>query len=393
MIYNKEKNAFKKTPTIVLYILLGMGLSIGLYTCERLTNHLPLYQKDVEDVSAGSIYTMDVKLKKSGCYEIGLASDERVFGLKYQFDGIYNLKFFDDKHRLLDEKNITKGRGIQYYSDTTYSELLLDVIEAPLKKHNTVTLELTMIRPEKVLQKSDHDFYFYVDYTTDQICGKRYEEYLEAKRIKNLTIDTKENNETLIPLYKALVDKNLETVKQTISSGTSADVKMIGDRTPLHFSSYVNDAATSEYLIKQGADIEAVDIHQRTPMYYALENNATNVVRLLIEHNATLPELVGFTGKNVMLDDNGAPPFFYAVCSEMLEMADILSTHKDVDIHQMYRNRNVYAYASICDDQVVKNKIQQEIHEANVKKMRQYLDKYGLKAKRKYNKIQFEEKR
>jgi hypothetical protein len=125
-------------------------------------------------------------------------------------------------------------------------------------------------------------------------------------------------------------------------------------------------------------------------MYYALENNATDAVRLLMEHNATLPELVGFSGKNVMLNDTGAPPFFYAVCSEMFEIADLLSTHKDVDIHQMYRNRNVYAYASICVDQVVKNKMQEEIHETKVKKLEQYLDKYGLKAKRKYNKIQFE---
>lgn len=391
MSNNKEKKAFQKIPSIVLYILLGMGLSIGLYTCERLTNHLPLYQQDLKDVSVGSVHNMDVKFKKSGCYEIGLASDEAVFRvLKYQFNGEYNLKFFDDKHKLLEEKNITKGRGIQYYSDTTYSELLLDVIEAPFKNNNAVTVELTMIRPEKVLQKSDHEFYFYVDYTTDQICGKRYEEYIEAKHIKNLTIDTEEINETLIPLYKALMDKNLETVKQIINSGISANVKMIGNRTPLHFSSYVNDAPTSEYLIQKGADIEAVDIHQRTPMYYALENNATNEVRLLMENNATLPELVGFTGKNVMLDDNGAPPFFYAVCSEMFELADLLSTHKDVDIHQMYRNQNVYAYASFCDDQVVKNKIQQEIHEANVKKMRQYLDKYGMKAKRKYHEIQFD---
>ncbi len=390
MTNNKDKNAFKKIPPIVLYILLGMGLSIGLYTCERLTNHLPLYQQDLKDVSAGSIHTMDVKFKKSGCYEIGLASDEPFFELTYQFNGFYNLKFFDKKHRLLDERNITKGRGIQYYSDTTYSELLLDVIEAPFKKHNAVTVELTMLRPEKFFKELDQEFYFYVDYTTDQICGKRYEEYLEVQRIKKLTIDTEENNETLIPLYKALMDKNLETVKQIINSGISTNVKMIGDRTSLHFSSYVNDAVTSAYLIKQGADIEAVDIHQRTPMYYALENNSTNTVRLLMEHNATLPELVGFTGKNVMLNDTGTPPFFYAVCSEMFEMADLLSTHKDVNIHQMYRNQNIYAYASFCDDQVVKNKIQQEIHEANVKRMRQYLDKYGLKAKRKYNKIQFD---
>lgn len=376
---------------IGLYILLGMTLSMLLYAFGRLTNHLPLYQQDLKDVSAGSVHKIDVKFKKAGCYEIGLASDEAVFRvLKYQFNGEYNLKIFDDQHRLLEDKNITKQRGIQYYSDTTYSELLLDVIEAPFKKHNAVTVQLTMIRPEKVLQELDHEFYFYVDYTTDQICGQRFEEYMEAQRVKNLTIETEETNETLKQLYKALMDKNLEIIKQIINSGTSADVKMIGNRTPLHFSSYANDALTSQYLIKQGADIETVDIHQRTPMYYALENNATDAVRLLMEHNATLPELVGFSGKNVMLNDTGAPPFFYAVCSEMFEIADLLSTHKDVDIHQMYRNRNVYAYASICVDQVVKNKMQEEIHETKVKKLEQYLDKYGLKAKRKYNKIQFE---
>ena len=356
---------------IGLYVLLGFTLSVLFYAFERLTNHLPMYQQDLKDVSAGSVHKIDVKFKKAGCYEIGLASDEAVFRvLKYQFNGEYNLKIFDDQHRLLEDKNITKQRGIQYYSDTTYSELLLDVIDTPFKKHRNVTVELTIIKPEKIFSESDNDFYFYVDYTKDHICGKRYDEYMEAYRIKNLIIDTQETNETLKPLYKALMGKNLETVKQIINSGTSANVKMIGNRTPLHFSSYVNDAPTSEYLIKKGADIEAVDIHQRTPMYYALENNATDAVRLLMEHNATLPELVGFSGKNVMLTDTGAPPFFYAVCSEIFEMADLLSTHKDVDIHQMYRNQNIYAYASFCDDQVVKNKTQEEIHEANVKRMR-----------------------
>lgn len=355
---------------------------------------MPLYQQDLKDVSAGSsVHKIDVKFQKAGCYEIGLASDERVFGLKYQFNGEYNLKIFDDKHRLLDDKNITKRRGIQYYSDTTYSELLLDVIEAPFKKHNAVTVELTMIRPEKVFQKSDHEFYFYVYYTTDQICGKRFEEYMEAKRIENLTIDTQETNETLKPLYKALMDKDSETVKQIINSGTSANVKMIGNRTPLHFSSYVNDAPTSEYLIKQGADIEAVDIHQRTSMYYALENNATDTVRLLMEHNATLPELVGFTGENVMLNNDGAPPFFYAVCSEMFEMADLLSTHKDVDINQMYNNgnENIYAYAPLCINYVMRNVSQEVIRNGKVKKIEQYLEtKYGMKSRRIHHEIQFE---
>lgn len=378
---------------IGLYILLGFTLSVLFYAFERLTNHLPMYQQDLKDVSAGSVHKIDVKFKKAGCYEIGLASDERVFGLAYQFNGEYNLKIFDDKHRLLDDKNITRRRGVQYYSDTTYSELLLDVIEAPFKNHNAVTVQLTMIRPEKVLQELDHEFYFYVDYTTDQICGKRFEEYMEAQRVKNLTIDSEETNETLKPLYKALMDKNLEIVKQIINSGTSANVKMIGNRTPLHFSSYVNDAPTSEYLIKKGADIEAVDMHQRTPMYYALENNATNVVRLLMEHNATLPELVGFTGKNVRLNDTGAPPFFYAVCSEMFEMADLLSTHKDVDIHQMYNNgnENIYAYLPLCINYVMRNVSQEPIRNAKVKKIEQYLEtKYGMKSRRIRHEIQFE---
>ncbi len=382
---------------IGLYILLGLILSILLYAFERLTNHLPLYQQDLKNVSASSIHKMDIKFKKAGCYEIGLSSDERVFGLTYQFNGEYNLKIFDDQHKLLEEKNITKGRGVQYYSDTTYSELLLDVIEAPFKNNNAVTIELTMLRPEKVLQELNHEFYFYVDYTTDQICGKRFEDYMEAKRIKNLTIDTQETNKTLKPLYKALMGKNLETVKQIINSGISAKVKMIGDRTPLHFSSYINDTATSEYLIKQGVNIEAVDIHQRTPMYYALENNATNVVRLLMEHNATLPELVGFSGKNVMLNNHGAPPFFYAVCSEMFELADLLSTHKDVDIHQMYNKNsdNVYAYLPLCINQVARNKTQRELREAKVKKLEQYLEnRYGMTYKSKPNKgIKFDKEK
>ena len=356
---------------------IGVTLSIALYAYERLIDHLPMYSVDMDKTEVNSTYTIDTHLRKDGCYELGLASDEQIFS-KDNFDGEYKLEFYN-KNELLDTHVVSKARALRFYSDTDYSQVIFDVVKVPLKRYSGLRVKLTILRPETVFKKlTDSSAYFYINYAPDLMCGKELEDYREQVRIKNLTIDTEETNTSLVPLYQALKDKDTKEVKKIITSGIPVNVKMIGERTPLHFSAYENDRATSEYLLEAGANMEAEDIHKRTPLYYAIENNATQTAKLLLEKNAKIPELVGFTGKNVKLKSDGAPAFFYASCSEMFEMAELLLQDERIDKNQIYKDYNAFAYAVICVNQVVFNFEQGKVRDEKRKKVEFFLGEHGL---------------
>jgi len=368
----------KSLKVTLFYVVIGFILSIVLYAYGRLTDHLPEHSVDIDKTEANSKYEIDTHLRKDGCYEIGLASDERIFS-KDTFDGEYKLTFYS-KGKLLEERTVSKLRALRFYSDTDYSQIIFDVIKVPLKGHGKLTVKLTMLRPETVFNTlEDPSLYFYINYAPDLMCGKELKEYREEKRIKNLTIDTQETNETLKPLYKALKDKNLKDVTKIIESGVSVNVKMIGERTPLHFSAYENDKKTSDYLLHVGADMEAEDIHKKTALYYAIENNATQTASLLLDKKAKLPKLVGFTGKNVRLTDDGAPPLFYAACTEMFDIAELLMKDKRVDKNQMYKRRNVFAYSTSCVNQRTSTFAEKKIYDEKVERVRFFLTKHGFK--------------
>ena len=255
----------------------------------------------------------------------------------------------------------------------------------------SLLVELTMLRPESVFSTlEDPSLYFYMNFAPDLMCGKELLEYREQKRINNLTIDTQEINETLKPLYKALKDKNLKDVKKIIESGISVNVRMIGERTPLHFSAYENDARTSDYLLDVGANIEAKDIHKRTPLYYAIENNSTKTASLLLNKKVKIPELVGFTGMNVRLRDNGAPALFYAACTEMFDMAELLLKEKNVNKNQVYRGSSLYTYIGACANIITNTFEKKKIRDAKVKRIRSFLDTYELNHGSKNERIQFD---
>ena len=93
-----------------------------------------------------------------------------------------------------------------------------------------------------------------------------------------------ENNATLSALRNLLrlkdTDKILNFMKR---NGLSADVKMKANTTPLMYASFYGDEVTAKRLIDMGADAHARDSYKLSPLAYAIENNSTKTVKLLLD--------------------------------------------------------------------------------------------------------------
>ena len=156
---------------------------------------------------------------------------------------------------------------------------------------------------------------------------------VELKRL----LKSKQTDEIL----KFMKDNNL-TVEHTMHGGV----------TPVMYSSFWNDANTTQELIKLGADIHKKDEYKLSAMAYAIENNATKAVRLLLDNGVKFEEIKmvqGYivcprysddteiiVGNNIDIKlrteclinhDHSKDPVYplnYAIYSNLIEIADMM---------------------------------------------------------------------
>ena len=89
-------------------------------------------------------------------------------------------------------------------------------------------------------------------------------------------------------IFTAAEQGNLETVKNLVQEdpqrATASDER---GYTPLHKAAYNNRLSTAEYLLSQGADINAVSRNGSTPLHGAASYGHLEIVRLLLEKGAS----------------------------------------------------------------------------------------------------------
>jgi len=81
-----------------------------------------------------------------------------------------------------------------------------------------------------------------------------------------------------------------EILKFMKDNNLTVDHTMHGGVTPVMYSSFWDDANTTQELIKLGADIHKKDEYKLSAMAYAIENNATKAVRLLLDNGVKFEE-------------------------------------------------------------------------------------------------------
>ena len=74
-------------------------------------------------------------------------------------------------------------------------------------------------------------------------------------------------------------------------NGLSADVKMKANTTPLMYASFYDDETTAKRLMEMGANAHAKDNYKLSPLAYAIENNSTKTVKLLLDSGVRLEEV------------------------------------------------------------------------------------------------------
>ncbi len=142
-----------------------------------------------------------------------------------------------------------------------------------------------------------------------------------------------------------------EILKFMKDNNLSVDHIMDGGVTPVMYSSFWNDTNTTQELIKLGADIHKKDEYKLSAMAYAIENNATNTVKLLLDNGIKFSEIdivQGYIGcpwysedTEIIVDNNKIDikftgcikgesskdpiyPLNYAIYSNLIEIADMM---------------------------------------------------------------------
>lgn len=373
--------AYSNKKGFKLYFLIGFILALIGFFLNNFGYRADYYEK-IDNFQDAKTYSFDVRLKKDGCYWIGFSSpNAHIFD--YKINGKYNFKYFYDK-QLLKEYNATITLGGAAYSRSDFTETVLDRIEVPLKGHHKLHIELTPIRSDSIFTNKENKIYFFMRRALLKCKKIDFEKIKKEKLVEENPIDTPEKNTTLKPLYNALKEKNFVKIKSEIKK-YGVNVKMLNNRTPLHYAVFFNDVNTTKYLIEQGADIHAKDIADKEPIQYAIENNAIKTTKILLDSGIDINQ-IGYVDPYLKRSSRSGfrklPPLFYASCNGLYEMTKLLLEH-NVDTKKVLGGWNVYAYATYRTD---KKKISKEVQNKTLELLKSYKIKLIIPGKIKFDK-------
>ena len=117
----------------------------------------------------------------------------------------------------------------------------------------------------------------------------------------------------------------LATVEKLITLGANVNAQDEGNLTPLHFAAYKGHANVAELLLDHRATVDAPAIDQCTPLHLAAQNGHANVAKLFLEH-----------GANVDAQTNtGVTALEVAVSHKRQEIVRLLLKHEaNIDLHR-----------------------------------------------------------
>jgi ankyrin repeat protein len=106
-------------------------------------------------------------------------------------------------------------------------------------------------------------------------------------------IDEKASIFGAAPIHKAIQSAENAIKQQALDAivqDCNANVNNIDSNgwSPLHHACYIGDLQSTQFLIKNGAEVSAYSNQKRTPLHFAAMNKHTDVVQELLSHGADL---------------------------------------------------------------------------------------------------------
>ena len=142
-----------------------------------------------------------------------------------------------------------------------------------------------------------------------------------------------------ISIHRAAIQGNLKVVKQHLAAGTDVNTKDSSGLTVLHAVRF-DQKVISEFLILNGADINARNIYEETLLHLAVYNGHIGFVKLLIANKAELNPK----------DLRGLTPLHRAAVLGLKEIAALLIT-EGADVNA--RDRNGETPLDWADEEIV----------------------------------------
>jgi cytohesin len=178
-----------------------------------------------------------------------------LLGLKLSGVVSVGVPYFDENYN-----EQQKGGGVD--TDT--------LLHLAVKENDPTKVEAILVKRTAELDKPDPD----PTYNFDIDAGGEYEE-LGLSPLQLVYFLTK--NE---PHYDT--DKSRDIFKILVKNGAKPDFAGEQKITLLHLAAFFGDNTMVEDLIKKGLDVNALDSHNTTPLFFAAKNGHTETVRILL---------------------------------------------------------------------------------------------------------------
>ena len=119
----------------------------------------------------------------------------------------------------------------------------------------------------------------------------------------------KSNEAAVADLEKAIRRGDAAQVERSLDAAPSlVGVELASGKRPLHVAAATGHVPVIELLIARGADIEAPDARQRTPLLHAATHRRSSAAKCLLDHGAELTsrDVDGHTALHIAVQDDHA---------------------------------------------------------------------------------------
>jgi hypothetical protein len=198
--------------------------------------------------------------------------------------GEYNLTYLDANSSVVRTKNAVIAADAKIGSftgvggKTVHSSLILDVIESPLNGQKKLSIDAKINNFDQYAIKQG--VYFYVKSAPNLSCGKGY---IDARA---KFIETPERNETLIPLYNALLYRDMTALINFFDeTKLPYSVQMQGDRIALHYAAFFGNAKAIDYLLsKDRSIIDKIDVADEPALSYTFRSKDPESLKAILKY-------------------------------------------------------------------------------------------------------------